>query len=77
MVDSLQTISGKDSVTAALSSARIEVQLCAEPYKEPGPEKNWFERIEAVTLRGQSMGLSYGQLIAGERDNFGGIQFDR
>ena len=37
----------------------------------------WFERIEAVTLRGQGMGLSYGQLIAGERDNFGGIQFDR
>ncbi len=37
----------------------------------------WFERIEAVTLRGQGMGLSYGQLIAGERDNIGGIQFDR
>lgn len=49
----------------------------SKKYKEPVPEKTWFERIEAVTLRGQSMGLSYGQLIAGERDNIGGIQFDR
>jgi hypothetical protein len=49
----------------------------SKKYKELVPEKTWFERIEAVTLRGQGMGLSYGQLIAGERDNIGGIQFDR
>ncbi len=49
----------------------------SKKYGEPVAHKNWFERIEAVTLRGQSMGLSYGQLIARERNNIGGIQFDR
>ena len=39
----------------------------SKKYQESVSNENWFERIEAVTLRGQSIGLSYGQLIARER----------
>lgn len=36
-------------------------------YQDSVSNMKWLERIEADTLRGQNIGLSYGQLIARER----------
>lgn len=52
------------------SSAQLRAKkrgTVSKKYGEPVSNMKWFERIEADTLRGQNIGLSYGQLIARER----------